>query len=157
MGERPNAGRHPTRAAIPRKIQALHPQIEAWIAVALTKMGAHELIDKVPWSWNKPMTRVMGKAYLQQRRMEFSPDLFSRATEAECRETVFHEVAHIVDYHQNTYVQGASHGGTFKRIMQRAGYAGARCHHVKVVRRKDRNKRQERLRGDTVLTQQKKP
>jgi len=148
IGERPNAGRHPTRAAVPRKVQALHPQVEAWIADALTRMGAPELVGKIPWCWNKPMTRVMGRAW-GSRKMDFSPDLFARATEEQRKETVYHECAHIVDNHQGTYVQGKAHGESFKRVMRRAGYPGARCHHVKVVRRKDRNKRKSNLKGPT--------
>ena len=150
IGERPNAGVHPTRAAIPRKIQSLSSQVDSWVDEALIKMGAPELAGKVPWAWNKPMTRVMGRAFLQQRRIEFSPELFGRATETQRRETVFHECAHLVDWHQGTYVSSSSHGESFKRVMRRAGYPGERCHHVKVVQRKDRNKRKHRLKGMRV-------
>lgn len=155
MAERPNVGKPARKPVAPKKVLALYPQINEWIADAFTKMGSPELIGKVPWEWNPLLTRVMGRAW-GSRKMDFSPELFGRATEEERKETVYHECAHIVDHHQGTYVQGKAHGESFKRIMRRAGYAGNRCHRVKVVRRKDRGKRPARLRGPVVVRKVKK-
>jgi len=137
-------GRSPKQkgGAAPRAIQGLHGQMSAWISEAFTKMGSPELIGKVPWHWNSRLTATMGLAHYRifngvtkPTKMEFAPRLFKRATPEQQRQTVFHECAHIVDYHNGTYTKGAAHGPSWKRIMRRSGTVPKRCHSVAPVGR----------------------
>lgn len=133
-------GRRPTKrkgGAVPRAIQSLYGQMEEWVAEAFEKMGASELIGKIPWEWNPRLTSTMGQAHYRwvdgktaPKKMSFSPRLFQRADETDQRETVFHECAHIVDYHKGTYVKGDAHGESWKRLMRRAGISPKRTHSI---------------------------
>lgn len=147
IGERPNAGKRPVKPSVPRSVQKLHPQMETWVSEAFTAMGAPELVGKIPWNWNSGMTRVMGRAHYTWNgeratptKMDFSPSLFKKAEEEQMRQTVYHECAHIVDYHKGTYVKGKPHGPSWKRIMIRAGVPPKRCHNVEVTKRRKSKK-----------------
>jgi len=139
IGKRPPKRKGET---VPRTIQGSYKQMEKWMAEAFTKMGAPELIGQVPWHWNSRLTATMGQAHfryfagvIKPVKMDFAPRLFKRASTEERRQTVYHECAHIVDYHMGTYVEGKAHGPSWRRIMRRAGMVPKRTHDIMPVGR----------------------
>ncbi|MBW2169897.1 MAG: SprT-like domain-containing protein, partial [Deltaproteobacteria bacterium] len=59
--------------------------------------------------------------------------LWSRATEEERRQTVIHEVCHLVAHHESILTGrslSGAHGYEWKNVMRRAGVTPKRCHNV---------------------------
>jgi predicted SprT family Zn-dependent metalloprotease len=80
-------------------------------------------------TFSDKMTWAMGKASYGPRKIVYSRPLFSRATELERRETIAHEVAHVI----TTIVRGHRdvHGPIWRATMRELGYRDARrCHNV---------------------------
>lgn len=128
---------------VPRHTSGIRGQINAWMAEAFKVMGAPELVGKVPWNFNKRMTSARGRAsctWLDGKAtdlyIEFSTSLMKLSDEEGQRQCVFHECAHIVDYHKGTYVQGRAHGPSWKSLMARAGVPAERCHKVEPLKRR---------------------
>jgi len=137
-GQSPQKQLEARRASPGRKNRVRLTQMDEWMSEAFTKMGAPELIGTVPWNWNPRFTRAMGRAKgkynllggISPAKMEFSPSLFRAATLQERRQTVYHECAHIVDYHNGTYRSESAHGYSWQRLMRKAGVPAKRCHNV---------------------------
>jgi hypothetical protein len=121
--------------------------VRIWIDAALKKMGAGNLAGSIHFQWNPRLTRTIGRAnffelatlfpknpYLP-KFLEFSPELFERASVIDRRETVYHEVAHAVDAFNGTYNANKPHGPSWKELMKKAGVPPTRCHFVPVVHR----------------------
>jgi len=128
---------------VPRQTSGLRGQINTWMAEAFEAMGAPELIDQVPWNLNKRMTSARGRAGCTWKDgkacelfMEFSLSLFKLSDEDGRRQCVFHECAHIVDYHKGTYVKGQPHGISWKSYMASVGVEAKRCHNVQPVKQR---------------------
>jgi SprT protein len=71
----------------------------------------------------------MGDASASMMRIRLSIPLWPRATEAEQRKTVIHEVCHLL----NPIINGKglpSHGKAWGRLMRRCGLSPTRCHKV---------------------------
>jgi hypothetical protein len=116
--------------------------INRWIAAALKKLDAPDLIGKVNWVYNPNLTSTMGYVRLYHildwhlvHRIEFSPELFRRARPEQRRQTVYHEVAHVVDGWRGTYNPKKPHGRSWKGLMRTLGIPAKRCHDVPVVGR----------------------
>jgi len=98
-----------------------------------------EELDKIEVSFNSRFTRRMGDANFRKMRIRFSEKLWPLASLLERRETIVHELCHIVDrYFGNMSRRG--HGPSWKLLMNRCGYAGDRCHNVDRGNLKRRNK-----------------
>lgn len=128
---------------VPRQTTGIRGQINAWMAEAFKAMGAPELVGNVPWNLNKRMTAARGRAGCTWKDgqatdlfMEFSKSLMKLSDEEGQRQCVFHECAHIVDYHKGTYTKGKPHGPSWKRYMAKAGVEAQRCHSVEPVKRR---------------------
>jgi predicted SprT family Zn-dependent metalloprotease len=85
----------------------------------------------IRFEWSNRMTTAMGNAkgcnatgYL----IKLSTKLFTRANEEEQRETVIHEVCHVVDRFVNK--GRMSHGEGWKVAMRHTGLEPRRCHKV---------------------------
>ena len=111
------------------------------IRTKLIEIGRPEL--KIRWEWNDRFTRRMGDAKSDPSgaggRVRFSKPLWPVASEAERRETVLHELAHIlvdclhgrqVTFTRRGRPQRVSHGRKFKSMLIRLGGTGARTHSV---------------------------
>jgi predicted SprT family Zn-dependent metalloprotease len=122
--------------------------VQVWVNAALKKMGATNLVDKLKWVWNPRLTSTMGRAHLlhfprflsgedwwMPKWIEISVPLFEKATPAQRRWLVYHEVAHAVDGYHGTYDPSKPHGKSWKNLMREAGVDAKRCHDVPVVRR----------------------
>lgn len=116
---------------------------------ALRSLGRDDLIAHITIDWKKGFTSRMGDALYARGpvrrsteryriagvvcRVRFSIPLWHRATEGQRRQTVIHEVCHLVAAHE-AYLRGtkvsSSHGPEWKRVMLRAGVTPKRCHNV---------------------------
>ncbi len=95
--------------------------------------GCPELSPKIRYSWNDWFTRRMGDATYDfangTGRVRFSKPLWGRAPLRERKNTIVHEVCHIITYYK--YGKSASpHGAHWKRMMMLAGEFPERCHTV---------------------------
>jgi predicted SprT family Zn-dependent metalloprotease len=79
---------------------------------------------------NNRLRTSMGRAKVDRhgnKTVEFNPRLFARATVEERRQTVAHEVAHILAFVESGKMD---HGPAWKRVMRRLGFDPKRCHRV---------------------------
>lgn len=102
----------------------------------LFKLGCGGLSGIVKVEWNSRFVWRMGDAqYKPVPRIRLSTPLWPLATEAQRRETVIHEVCHVVDRHLSsvdlTYRRDGHHGRSWRLLMLKCGEAGTRCHTVK--------------------------
>jgi predicted SprT family Zn-dependent metalloprotease len=127
---------------------------QAAAAIALSTLRALGREDLIPYlwiDWKEAFTSRMGDALYAtngQRvrrsserfridgticRARFSIPLWVRATEEDRRQTVIHEVCHLVAAHE-AHLAGrkvsSAHGYEWKAVMRRAGVRPKRCHNV---------------------------
>lgn len=86
------------------------------------------LVGRVSVEFNNGFTSRMGDAMFSTRRVRLSAPLWGRATVAERRETVIHELAHIVT--RALFPHASAHGREWKWVMSLSGGSGARTHRV---------------------------
>lgn len=117
----------------------------------LRTLGREDLIELLWIDWKSRFTSRMGDALYasaDQRvrrsserfrvngtvcRVRFSVPLWPRATDEERKQTVIHEICHLVAAHE-AHLAGrkvsSSHGREWKAVMRRAGVTPKRCHNV---------------------------
>lgn len=117
----------------------------------LRALGREDLIALLWIDWKERFTSRMGDALYATKdqrvrrsserfridgticRCRFSIPLWLRATESERRQTVIHEVCHLVAAHE-AHLAGrkvsSPHGREWKAVMRRAGVTPKRCHNV---------------------------
>jgi SprT protein len=81
--------------------------------------------------WKRRFTRKMADARLFPGgfgRIRLSVPLWPRQGEAEQRNTIIHEVCHIIARSQNRFIK--PHGSEWKRLMRQCGEKSERCHAV---------------------------
>lgn len=108
-------------------------EIRAEVERACRACGVPEMAAKIVVSWNGRFTARMGDARWDRRRgqglIRLSVPLWPKASREEQRETVIHEVCHVIAdavYHGNM-----GHGPKWQRMMKLCGYPEARrCHAV---------------------------
>ena len=108
-------------------------EVFAVITEVCCRCGYPTLDNRITLKWSNRMTSAMGNA--SRRNMmatnytiKLSTCLFLRATVEERRQTIVHEVCHILDGIVNN--RKMSHGPTWKAMMRRAGVQPKRCHNV---------------------------
>ena len=127
-------------------------EIAGWVIEFLTKVGREDLLDIVRVECSKRFTRRMGDATYRPAitngvmscRVRFSTPLWARADKVERRNTVAHELAHVVCFHEWYLGQAPrrfgelpgrgrkpkAHGWEWKAVMRRMGEEPSRCHDV---------------------------
>jgi predicted SprT family Zn-dependent metalloprotease len=127
-------------------------EVGRWVIEFLTKVGHEDLLDVVRVEWSGRFTRRMGDALYKPAmnggapyaRLRFSMPLWPRADEAERRNTVAHELAHLVTFHEWHTRSDATkngrglrfgkaptaHGWVWRTVMRRMGERPERCHNV---------------------------
>jgi predicted SprT family Zn-dependent metalloprotease len=96
-----------------------------------THCGYATVASAITLAWSNRMTAAMGNAAYKRDgsfTVKLSTPLFLRATVEERRQTVIHEVCHVLDKVVNKVRM--SHGRSWKGMMRRAGVAPKRCHNV---------------------------
>jgi SprT protein len=93
-----------------------------------------EFYSRIKVEWNARFTRKVGDANYRLNRVRFSAPLWPRASEQERRETVIHEVCHLVanyKYNLSAKVGHCSpHGVEWKSLMRKCGILPKRTHNV---------------------------
>lgn len=106
---------------------------EAWIIIrdVCERCGHPEVANLIAVGWSNRMTSSMGSTTKKSSNclyhVRLSTKLFARALLEEQRNTVAHEVCHVIDGVVN---YNLSHGAEWKRLMRQAGYSSERCHTV---------------------------
>lgn len=78
-------------------------------------MREHDLLDSGwTWVWDRSKRRL-GACQYGAKRLTFSRDLFALNDEDECRDTVLHEIAHVIAGH------AAGHGPEWRAVCRRIG------------------------------------
>jgi len=104
----------------------------------LDKLGMPQLKGKIAIQWNTTFTRRLGDAHYDPQmnycRVRFSVPLWNLAGEAQQRETVIHEVCHIVDFWKMKNVPGyhstGGHGTKWQLMMVACGVNPNKYHNV---------------------------
>lgn len=105
---------------------------------ALEKLGYPELFEHLRIEWNSRFSARMGDArYRSMRdcRIRLSEPLWPRASEEKRRNTVIHEICHIVVAHEYSFValsklRPKPHGPEWQAKMRACGEDPKRCHSV---------------------------
>lgn len=107
-------------------------ELEELVVRLVTKA---ELKPALPVRWNRRLRTSMGRAKCRLDKgrwvpvaVEFNPRLWARATPAERRETVIHEVAHIIA--NVRHQQSCGHDARWQAVMVELGGSLERCHKV---------------------------
>ncbi len=118
-------------------------QIRQWIMDTLVTLNKVDLYDRLEVTYENSFTRRMGDAWVSrdktQLRVRFSIPLWALATEAQRKETVVHEVCHIVDMMDNGHRIYGAHGISWGMLMRKCGLAPNRCHTVERPQELKRN------------------
>lgn len=110
-----------------------YSEIRQWALDALTKIGREDLKGKLRIDWNTRYTRCMGTYSPTVGQIELSTQLFRRATTEQRKQTVVHELCHmVVDFSTRRVFLPAPppHGTLWQRTMRLAGMVPTRCHKV---------------------------
>lgn len=107
--------------------------IRGWIWFACERNEVPELAQTIIVEWNSRFTRRLGDAsynpYTYRARIRLSIPLWGRASQEDRRETVIHEVCHVVvKYKFNPFI--ADRGPEWKEAMKNCGVTAARTHSV---------------------------
>ena len=86
----------------------------------------------VRWRMNNRLTSTAGRAFLAERRIEFSSKLYSENQEKFLADTVGHEFAHIVAF---DLYGDRGHGSGWYAVMRDLGIESSRCHDYKVEKK----------------------
>lgn len=113
-------------------------QARAWISETMGKFSFLSTSSWIVIEWNNTFTRRMGDAIYfpleKKGRIRLSLPLWPRASEQERRETVIHELCHVLNewfrFNKSGYRYNPGHGTSWKRLMLTVGLAPKRCHSV---------------------------
>jgi predicted SprT family Zn-dependent metalloprotease len=98
-----------------------------WINEACILAGRPDLATTIKVEWNSRFTRRMGDASPSIMRIRLSIPLWDRVDEEKHKNTVIHEVCHLLNPIING--RGVSHHGTgWQRLMRICGQNPTRCH-----------------------------
>ncbi|MFK5955745.1 MAG: SprT-like domain-containing protein [Planctomycetota bacterium] len=134
-------------------------QIESVITQQLYLWGAENLSDKLQWCWNPRLRTTIGRAFLEEGKLELNPLLLGRHPE-EMRGVVIHELAHLV-VTARYGLRVAPHGAEWKNLMRLAGESTSATHSLNVEglrapRRRRARRRTVRIAGISWLRPRKK-
>jgi predicted SprT family Zn-dependent metalloprotease len=115
--------------------------VEQWIAEACELGEAPELIERIELEWSRRLVLTLGKANRLNWTIKLAEKAWFLISLDERRETVFHEVAHLIALHEGG-LKAWDHGPTWRRIMAKIGYPRANaCHdlieQLSTIRRKN--------------------
>ena len=106
--------------------------VRAWVNDALEQLGYSDL--QILIGWNSRFTARMGDARCPglMGAIRLSIPLWPRASENERRETVLHEVCHVVVMYESkkSGKRVPSHGHEWQHKMRTLGIEPKRCHQV---------------------------
>lgn len=93
-------------------------------------LGFPDLITKIRWRWNARLTRSIGRATYRKMFIDLSTKLFMLLSPTQRRDTIIHEVCHLIAYHKYVTLLGRrikGHGKEWKMLMRLAGGTPKAC------------------------------
>lgn len=106
-------------------------QIKEYTKIACEANGMPDFWKEIKFKWLNKLKSRAGDASKKNGvyLMRLSIPLFSRATEEQKKETVIHEVCHLINFKQGLYNE--KHGDFWRTAMIRSGYPNPqRCHKI---------------------------
>jgi len=98
-------------------------EIDARVASTLRVLGCDELVGKVWWMWNGRFTATIADALYPEMRIRLSRKAWPVMSVSARRETLDHEVCHLVDAHVIGYMPGPDpHTESWADLMRTLGY-----------------------------------
>lgn len=107
----------------------MQQDVRRWVHDTLEKLGHSDLYVEI--QWRRGFTARLGDArYSPSPRVRFSVPLWPRASEQDRRETVIHEVCHVIAAYENQGRKIAPHGYEWKALMRKCGVEPKVTHDV---------------------------
>lgn len=110
-------------------------QVRKWIKETLQIFGLENLESKLVVLYKSSFTRRMGDASRNisagTYTVRFSIPLWAFATDLQRKETVVHEMCHIIDMIHGTYNSKEAHGYSWSQLMIKCGFRPNRCMSIK--------------------------
>lgn len=99
-------------------------EIDTRVASALNALGHRELVGKVWWMWNGRFTATIADALFPEMRIRLSMKAWPLMSTSSRRETIDHEVCHLIDAYLIGYMPGPDpHTETWAELMRQLGYS----------------------------------
>ncbi len=111
----------------------------SWMGEGCELLSLWEVYDLITIEFNKRFTSRMGDANGRKMLIRLSAPLWTVASEKQKRETVIHELCHIVDYY--IHERSSHHGEPWKILMRQCGLEPQRCHVVDTAKFKKKRMR----------------
>jgi SprT protein len=115
-------------------------KINKWIKESCETLGQPELAKQISFGFNGRLSVCAGRAWGPYKSIELSCKCWDVSSEEERKNTVVHELCHIIDYqvngpeaHANAKV---SHGPNWQAMMESCGMKAERFHSLPVQRRR---------------------
>ncbi len=94
----------------------------------LTELNLGDLTKRVTVEWNTRMRSCAGRAFWPKGAIELNPRLLE-ISKAEVRQTVLHELAHLIAYERNPNRSIKSHGVEWQKACAEVGIPGEKATH----------------------------
>jgi predicted SprT family Zn-dependent metalloprotease len=94
----------------------------------LRELDLDELADRISVEWNRRMRSCAGRAFWPDGLIQLNPKL-ANISNAEVRQTVLHELAHLVAYERNSNRKIKSHGKEWRKACKDVGIPGEKATH----------------------------
>ncbi len=109
--------------------------VTEWVRWTRENLGHSSLVNDIDVQWNSRFTAKLGDARFKPTgsRVRFSTPIWPRASEEERRQTVIHEICHIIvayEAHVNGLPRRRSHGHEWQLMMVRCKVPPERTHCV---------------------------
>lgn len=117
-----------------------HDEVMSWVLLACQSNGVPHLASSITYQWKNNLRITAGKAYCGANWFSLSRPLFERISKDEQRNTVIHEVCHLLDWHLN---KNCGHGTTFYALMRNTGETPNTYHSYNIDGLRNKVKRKE--------------
>lgn len=94
----------------------------------LRDLNLDELADRVEVEWNTRMRSCAGRAFWPKGLIQLNPKL-EGISNSEIRQTLLHELAHLIAYERNPNRSIKSHGREWQRACVEVGIPGEKATH----------------------------
>lgn len=123
-----------------------HSDIYNAVWDACKKCGVEELAPQISWVFSGRLTSSGGNANYRTNVIKFSKIFWERADASTLRNTVYHEICHLIARYKARYTDTHGrvryshinpHGWEWKSCMYRCGEQPTRCHNVNMGKRNE--------------------
>jgi len=103
-------------------------KLTKFCAALLKDLGLRDLKGRVSVEWNTRMRSCAGRAFWPKGMIQLNPKLLG-ISKAEVRQTLLHELAHLIAYERNPNRSIKSHGEEWKQACIDVGIPGEKATH----------------------------